>query len=70
MIRRTAHTIHTKIHISQAAYQSERRITKLAFTVRTLVGKAITSQNYEAHHLMLHISQTFDIVERKYYTQI
>ncbi len=63
MIRRTAHKIHQKIPISQAADRSGRSTTELVFTFRTLTEKAITSQNYEVHLLMLDMSKTFDTVE-------
>ncbi len=63
MIRRTAHKIHQKIPISQAAYQSGRSTTELVFTFRTLAEKAITSHNYDVHLLMLEMSKAFNTVE-------
>ena len=49
---------------TQAAYRSGRSTTELIFSFRTLIEKAITSESYEVHLLMIDMSAAFDCIRR------
>ena len=49
---------------TQAAYRPGRNTTELVFSFRTLIEKAITSENYEIHLLLLDMSAAFDRIKR------
>ena len=51
----------TRISVSQTAYQSGRSTTEQVFAVKTLVEKAITSENYDIFLLMLAMSKAFAV---------
>ena len=65
MIRRTISKLNEKIPITQAAYREGRSTTEQVYTFKTLAEKAITSNNYEIHILMLDMSKAFDTIKRK-----
>ena len=52
------------ISISQAAYSPGRGASELILAFKLLAEKAITSQNYEFHILMLDMSRAFDTISR------
>ena len=52
------------ISVSQAAYSPGRGVSELILTFKLLAEKAITSQNYEFHILMLDMSRAFDTISR------
>ena len=64
IIQRTFERIRNNIPVSQAAYSPGRSTTELVFSFKLLAEKAITSQNYEAHLLMLDMSKAFDTISR------
>ena len=51
---------------SQAAYRAGRSTTELVFAFRLLIEKAITSEQYELHLLLLDMSKAFDRIQRKW----
>ena len=62
--------LKTQIPPSQASYQSGRSTTEQVFTLKILVEKAITSENYDIFILMLDMSKAFDTVNRSKLMQI
>ena len=64
LINRLSKKINEYIPITQAAYRPGRSTTELIYTFRTLAEKAITTQNYQIHLLMLDMSKAFDTVQR------
>jgi len=64
MLNRIANKLHTKIPITQAAYQGGRSTTEHVFTFKCLAEKAITSSKYEIIIELLDMSKAFDTVER------
>lgn len=49
---------------SQAAYQIYRSRTEQIFTLRLLIDKALTSQDYDLYILLTDMSKAFDMVKR------
>ena len=64
MIRRIGDRILKEIPLSQAAYQAGRSTTEQVFVFRSMFEKAITSNNYTIHILMMDMSKAFDTVKR------
>ena len=60
MMRRTWDRVQHLIPLSQAAYQAGRSTTEQVYAVKTLAEKAITSNDYTVHILMLDMSKAFD----------
>ena len=56
--------LKTKIPKDQAAYQKGRSTTEQVFALKTLVEKAITSQNYNIFFTMIDMTAAFDTVSR------
>ena len=56
--------LSTRIPLSQAAYQEGRSTTEHVFAIKMLAEKAITTNNYQIHLLMLDMSKAFDTVSR------
>ena len=52
------------IDISQAAYQQGRSTTEQVYTLKTMIEKAITTENYEIFIILLDMSKAFDTVNR------
>ena len=64
MKKLTIHKSDAEIHPSQAAYRPGRSTTEHVFTTKMLPQKAITSQCYTMHFLVLDMSKAFDTVDR------
>ena len=64
VIERTWEKLKHKIPKDQAAYQKDRSTTEQVFALKTLVEKAITSQNYNIIITMIDMSAAFDTVSR------
>ena len=64
VIERTRERLKHKIPKDQAAYQKGRSTTEQVFALKTLVEKAITSQNYNIIITMIDMSVAFDTVSR------
>ena len=64
VIERTWERLKQKIPKDQAAYQKGRSTTEQVFALKTLVEKAITSQNYNIIITMIDMSAAFDTVSR------
>ena len=64
MMRRTWDRMQHLIPLSQAAYQAGRSTTEQVFAVKALAEKAITSNDYTVHIIMLDMSKAFDTVDR------
>ena len=62
VIERTWEKLKHKIPKDQAAYQKGRGTTEQVFALKTLVEKAITSQNYNIIITMIDMSAAFDTV--------
>ena len=56
--------LKTRIPQSQAAHQAGRSTTEHVFTFKILAEKAITTQDYTIHLLMLDMSKAFNMVRR------
>ena len=54
----------TRIQISQAANQSSRSTTEQVFTLKIMTEKAIISEDYGIHLMLLYMSKAFDTVSR------
>lgn len=52
------------IPTTQAAYRRGRSTTEQVFTLKILVGKAITSTDYTAQLLLMDMSKAFDTGDR------
>ena len=64
LIGRTWDRLSTRIHRSQAAYQSGRGGTEQVLAVKILLEKAISSSDYQIYLLLLDMSKAFDTVNR------
>ena len=64
MVRRVGGKILSKIPKSQAAYQGGRSTTEQVFVFKSMAEKAIASNNYKTHILMMDMSKAFDTVKR------
>ena len=64
LIRRIGERVQSKIPKSQSAYQKGRSTTEQVFVFRTMAEKAIASNNYHTHLLMMDMSKAFDTVNR------
>ena len=64
VIERTWEKLKHKIPKDQTAYQKGRSTTEQVFALKTLVEKAITSQNYNIIIAMMDMSAAFDTVSR------
>ena len=64
LIERCWQRMKNLIPPSKAAYQSGRSTTEQVFTLKILVEKAITSENYEVFILMLDMPKALDTVNR------
>ena len=64
MINRCWERMEEKIPKTQAAYQPGRSTTEQVFTIKVLAEKAITSEDYPIHILMLDMSKAFDSIDR------
>ena len=64
MVRRIGDRIMKEIPPSQAAYQAGRSTTEQVFVFRSMAEKAITSNDYTVHVLMMDMSKAFDTVKR------
>ena len=64
VIERTWEKLKHKIPKDQAAYQKGRSTTEQVFALKTLVEKAITSQDYNIIITMIDMSAAFDTVSR------
>ena len=65
MIQRTWDRLKNHIPPDQAAYQPGRGTTEQVFAIKILAEKAIISQDYQIHLLLLDMSKAFDTVNRK-----
>ena len=65
MIRRTWERLKQHIPQEQAAYQPGRGTTEQVFAIKLLAEKAIVSNDYKIHLLLLDMSKAFDTVNRK-----
>ena len=64
MVNRIGEKLISVIPKSQAAYQSGRSTTEQVFVFRSMAEKAISSNNYHTHILMMDMSKAFDTVKR------
>ena len=65
IIRRISDRLFTHIiPNTQAAYRPGRSATELIFSFKLLTEKAITSEDYNIHLLMLDMSKAFDTIKR------
>ena len=62
--KRVIHKLDVEIPPSQDAHRQGRSTTEHVFATNILAGKAITSQCYTIHLLMLDISKAFETVNR------
>ena len=65
LIQRTWERLKNHIPPDQAAYQPGRGTTEQVFAIKILAEKAIISQDYQIHLLLLDMSKAFDTVNRK-----
>ena len=65
ILQRTWDRLANKIPKSQAAYQKGRGTTEQVLALKILIDKAITSNDYNLHILLLDMSKAFDTVNRK-----
>ena len=65
ILQRTWDRLANKIPKSQAAYQKGRGTTEQVMALKILIDKAITSNDYNLHILLLDMSKAFDTVNRK-----
>ena len=65
MVERTWNRLKEHILPDQAAYQPGRGTTEQVFTIKLLAEKAIISDDYQIHLLLLDMSKAFDTVNRK-----
>ena len=65
LIQRTWDRLKQHIPPDQAAYQPGRGTTEQVFAIKILAEKAIISQDYKIHLLLLDMSKAFDTVNRK-----
>ena len=65
MINRTGDRIQNQIPITQAAYSKGRSTTEHVIAIKLLAEKAISSDDYHIHILMMDMSRAFDTVNRK-----
>ena len=64
-VRRISDRLFGKvIPITQAAYRPGRSATELVFAFKLLAEKAIISENYDIHLLLLDMSKAFDTIKR------
>ena len=64
LLKRIWTRLKTKIPLNQAAYQPGRSTTEQVFAIKILCEKAITSNDYKLHLLLLDMSKAFDTVKR------
>ena len=64
MVNRIGEKLLRIIPKSQAAYQSGRSTTEQVFVFKSMAEKAISSNNYNTHILMMDMSKAFDTVKR------
>ena len=65
LLQRTWDRLAAKIPKTQAAYQKGRGTTEQVLALKILIDKAITSNDYNLHILLLDMSKAFDTVNRK-----
>ena len=65
LLKRIWNKISPKIPIEQAAYQPGRSTTEQVHTIKLLIEKAITSNNFNIYIILLDMSKAFDTVNRK-----
>ena len=65
LIERTWDRLKHHIPPDQSAYQPGRGTTEQVFTIKLLAEKAIISEDYTVHLLLLDMSKAFDTVNRK-----
>ena len=65
LIDRTWDRLKQHIPPDQAAYQPGRGTTEQVFAIKILAEKAIISQDYNIHLLLLDMSKAFDTINRK-----
>ena len=64
LLQRIWDRIKARIPLNQAAYQGGRSTTEHVYAIKTICEKAITSNNYTLHLLLLDMSKAFDTVLR------
>ena len=64
LLKRIWARLKTKIPPNQAAYQPGRSTTEQVFAIKILCEKAIISNDYKLHLLLLDMSKAFDTVKR------
>ena len=65
LMDRVADRILQHVPHSQSAYQKDRSTTEQIFAFKILAEKAMTSEDYHAHILLMDMSKAFDTVNRK-----
>ena len=65
LIERTWNRLKQHIPPDQAAYQPGRGTTKQVITIKLLTEKAIISEDYSIHLLLLDMSKAFDTINRR-----
>ena len=63
-MQRVFDRVREAISVSQAAYSPGRGASELILAFKLLAEKAITSQDYEFHIIMLDMSRAFDTIDR------
>ena len=63
-MQRVFDRVREAISVSQAAYSPGRGASELILAFKLLAEKAITSQDYEFHIIMLDMSRAFDTISR------
>ena len=64
VVQRVFDRVREAISVSQAAYSPGRGASELILTFKLLAERAITSQDYEFHIIMLDMSRAFDTIDR------
>ena len=64
VVQRVFDRVREAISVSQAAYSPGRGASELILSFKLLAERAITSQNYEFHIIMLDMSRAFDTIDR------
>ena len=65
LCKRTEERIDKEIPIEQAAYRRGRSTTEHVFATKILIERVMSSENSEAHLLLLDMSKAFDTINRK-----
>ena len=63
-VQRTFDRLRAAINVSQAAYSPGRGASELILTFKLLAERAISSNGYEFHILMLDMPRAFDTIQR------